>query len=172
MGQMMPMLPRLTIKRLEIALGIFILVVMGVVIWEAIKLGPGWGRMGPQPGMFVMLLGLIAFLATLGHLVQVVIRGGDDSPFFESLEGFRDLVKVGVPLLLTAIIVRWLGFYVISLLYVWGFTSWYGRMRWYISFPIALALTFGAYYGLEKGFRLFLIKGFWYPSDPIFAPFF
>ncbi|MFQ5860874.1 MAG: hypothetical protein ACE5IG_04905 [Dehalococcoidia bacterium] len=132
---------------------------------ESIRLGPGWERAGPQPGLFILIMSAIVALGALGVLWQV-LKGQQSSPFFEERQGVIDLAKVGIPVALAIGVAPYLGFYLLTVLYTGIFSLWYGRVRWYVGFPLGLLLAYGAYFGLEKSFKLFLLKSIWYPAIP------
>ena len=161
----MEVLSRLTIKRAEVGLGIAWLILAIPLIIESIRLGPGWERSGPQPGLFILITTILVIFGALGVLWQA-LRSGQSSPFFEERQEVIDLAKVGLPLALAIVVVFHLGFYIVTVLYTGIFSMWYGRVRWYIGFPLGLLLAAGAYFGLERSFKLLLLKSVWYPTIP------
>lgn len=154
-------LQRLTIRAAEVVAGAGFVVVAMVVLVETIKLGPGWGRDGPQPGFFPFILAVVIGLGGLGTLVQG-LRSADSRPFFEVRQEMVDLAQVGIPLALAIASIPFLGLYIMAVLYVGLFTAWYGRFRWYLSFPAGLVLAGTLYWGLERGFLISMPKSMWY----------
>lgn len=152
---------RLTNRMVEVAAAVGFLAVAIFAMIEAVRLGPGWGRSGPQPGFFPFGLAVLMGLGGLGALVQG-LRSRDATPFFEVRQEVVDLIKVGIPLAAAIASVPFVGLYIMSVLYLGFFAAWYGRFRWYVSFPAGLALAFALYWGLERGFMIRLPKSMWY----------
>ena len=110
-------LSRLTIQKADLAVCGAVVVFGLFLTYEAIKLGPGWGDSGPQPGFFPFGLALAMSLAALGAFAQALVRK-DSRPFFEVRQEIVDVLKVGLPLALAIASVPWLGLYIMCTVYV------------------------------------------------------
>jgi len=161
---------RLTNQKMDIGTGVVLIVLAGVVIYEGVRLGWGWGTIGPEPGFFPFWLAVGMVLGVLGAIVTAV-KQKDTRPFFEATEEVKGLVQVGIPIVLTLMVITWLGLYLSVALYVWLFTWWYGRFRWWSSIISGVAVSSALYALLFKGFRLNMPMSIWYGTDlPVFGP--
>src|SRR5690606_21753386 len=118
----------------------------GLIIYDALRLGPGWGEQGPEPGFFPFTLAMIMTIAAVGVFLAAW-RRPETQPFFEVQEEVTDLLKVGLPILAAIFIMQWAGLYITAGLYTAFFMGWYGKFRWYealaggILMPVAMWLA-------------------------------
>lgn len=144
---------RITIVAMEYTVCILFLLGGAVLFREAIKLGPGWGWSGPDPGFFPFVMTL---LMVIGALVTIWLawRNPDRRPFFEASQEIVDLVKVGTPVLAAVFILRYAGIYITAGLYIGFFMIWYGRFKWYWGLVGAIALPLVLWAVLTRGFNI------------------
>lgn len=150
---MMPSILKISHRSFEIGVAI-ILVALGILVFfESLRLNPGLGDIGPEPGFFPFVL-TIAMLFGVFVVLIGVVRQPDLRPFFEAREEVVDLLKVGLPIFFAVLALKWLGLYITAGLYMAFFMAWYGRFKSYwalaggVIFPVALWLT------LAKGFNI------------------
>lgn len=128
---MEPVWLRTSRRAVEIATAVVFIGLGVLILVEAMRLGPGWGVSGPQPGFFPFVLTLMLLLGTLGVFYVNVYRHPDLQPFFEVPQEVTDLLKVGIPIVVAVAAIRWLGLYMTSGLYLAFFMAWYGKFRWW-----------------------------------------
>ena len=151
---MVPIWLRTTYRQVEIGAVVVFLLLGALVLSDAIRLGPGWGDSGPQPGFFPFVLTILLILGTLGVIYVELYRQPDMRPFFEVPEEVADLLKVGIPIVIVVALIPWLGLYVTSGLYLGFFMAWYGKFRWYWAVVGAIALPLVMWLVLRQGFNL------------------
>lgn len=159
----MSFLLRITHATVEYVVCAFLLL-MGIVLFqEALRLGPGWGVNGPQPGFFPFVMTL---MVVGGALVTVFLslRSPDKRPFFEVSEEIVDLVKVGTPVLVAIFILQWAGIYITAGLYIGFFMAWYGRFKWYWALFGAVTLPVVMWLVLTRGFNLPMPRSMFYEA--------
>ena len=150
---MPPFWLRLTYGAVEIAVAALLAALGGLIIYESVRLGPGWGEQGPQPGFFPFTLAILLAAAALGVLVKSV-KAPDTQPFFEVQQEVTDLLKVGIPIFVAIAILRWAGLYITSGLYVTFFMAWYGKFRWHEALAGGIALPVILWLVLRHGFNI------------------
>jgi putative tricarboxylic transport membrane protein len=161
---MEPIWLRTSVKAVEIATAV-VLVGLGVLIfWESMRLGPGWGASGPQPGFFPFVLTVMLLLGTLGVVYVHIYRHPDLRPFFEVRQEVADLLKVGIPIAVAVVAVRWLGLYMTSGLYLGIFMAWYGRFRWWQAVLGGFLLPVALWLLLRQGFNISMPMSVFYRS--------
>jgi putative tricarboxylic transport membrane protein len=161
---MTPIWLRTTNRAVEFGFGICLLLLGVVILFESIELGPGWGESGPEPGFFPFVLTIAMILGTLGVLYANVYRHPDPRPFFEVSEEVTDLLRVGVPIVVAVVLVRWLGIYAGSGLYVVFFMAWYGRFPWYQAVAGGILLPVIMWLALREGFNIPMPMSMFYRS--------
>ncbi len=140
---------------------------MGVVLFqEALRLGPGWGWSGPDPGFFPFVM---TVMMTGGALVTVFLvwLKPDRRPFFEVSQEIVDLVKVATPILVAVFILRYAGIYITAGLYIGFFMVWYGKFKWYWGLVGAIALPVVLWAVLTKGFNIPMPMSMFYRSGQL-----
>ena len=73
-----------------------------------------------------------------------------------------DVLRVGLPLAAAVLSLQYLGFYLMTTLYVAFFGIWFGRYRWYVAIPAGLLLAVVLYFTFERGFKIGLPKSVLY----------
>ncbi len=154
-------LAALDVKRAEVGVGVVLMALAGVLARESVVLGAGWGPTGPQPGFFPFLCSLVMGVGSAVTIVRA-LRGGPNRPLYESSEEALGVLKVGIPIALAVASLQYLGFYVMTALYMGLFAAWYGRYRWYIVLPVSVLLPAVIYLVFEHGFRISLPKSILY----------
>src|SRR5438552_13755848 len=82
----------------------------GLVVFDAVRLGIGWGTDGPQSGFFPFWLGALMIVACVAILVQAA-RGAAGKPFV-TREQLSPVLKVLWPAVALVALTHWLGLYV------------------------------------------------------------
>src|SRR3989338_7566902 len=100
----------------------------GVVMYDAVRLGIGWGQEGPRSGFLPFWLAVL-LLVTAGLIfVQALLRRS--AKRFVEREQFRSVLKVLAPAAAWVILMQFVGLYVASALYMGVYMRWIGRHAW------------------------------------------
>lgn len=133
-----------------------------LVISEALKLGVlGWGMSGPEPGMYIFLLGAgvcVGSLVILGRVLAQVRKGEPDKPFIRS-GGLRPVLYVAVPAAIMVLFTEFIGLYLAAGLYLAVYMRWIGKHRWVTVLSISILLPLVSYFVFDKFFLIPLPKG-------------
>jgi putative tricarboxylic transport membrane protein len=134
-----------------------------VVIYDALRLGIGWGSEGPQSGFFPFWLA--AILAAVAFLIFVQsLRSQADQPFV-TRERFAPVLKVLGPLVGFVVLIdppgSWpgLGLYVAAGLYLGFYMRWVGRHHWGTVAALAVAVPVLTFVIFETWFLVPMPKG-------------
>jgi hypothetical protein len=135
----------------------------GVVIYDAARLGIGWGIEGPRSGFFPFWLA--ALLVVIGAAVCVqALLWGSRHPFV-TRERFLPVLKVLVPLagfiVLTDPPGPWpgLGLYVAAGIYLGFYMRWVGRHDWRAVVALSIAVPVITFLIFETWFLVPMPKG-------------
>jgi hypothetical protein len=129
----------------------------GIVLFDAVRLGFGWGPDGPRSGFFPFWLALI-MVVVCGVILAQAARG-DRGKSFVSREQLGSVLKVLWPALAFVALTRFVGLYVSSALYMGFYMRWVGRHSWATVLLIALGVSIGAFLVFEKWFLVPMPKG-------------
>jgi hypothetical protein len=105
-----------------------LMLVGGVVIYDSVQLGSGWGSDGPKSGFFPFWLGVVMIVACAGIIVQTVRR--DSGQVFVTREQLARVAKVLWPAAAMVLLTTWLGLYVAAACYLGFYMRWVGRHSW------------------------------------------
>jgi putative tricarboxylic transport membrane protein len=152
---------QVTARKAELAVGLVLVGIAAIVIREAVRLGSGWGPSGPQPGFFPFISAVIMAVGTLIAMVQAV-RARQTAVLYDSADQVLEVLKVGGPIVAAVVLLQYVGFYLMTGLYMGLFALWYGRYRWYVALAAAVILPAVIYFAFERGFRISLPKSVLY----------
>ncbi len=161
---MPPIWLRTSHRAVEIGVAAILAVLGGMLLYESIKLGPGWGVSGPDPGFFPFCLTVLMLLGLLGVVIGDIFREPNRQPFFEAPEEVEGLLKVGLPIVAVVYLIGWLGLYLTSGLYIAFFMAWYGRFRWYSALAGGVILPTVLWLMLREGFNISMPMSVFYRS--------
>jgi len=129
----------------------------GLVVFDAVRLGTGWGTDGPQSGFVPFWLGALLIVACVAILVQAV-RRADGKPFV-TRQQLGPVLKVLVPAVGFVALTPWLGLYVSAALYTGFYMRWIGRHRWLTVLAVAVLFPLATFLVFEKWFLVPMPKG-------------
>jgi hypothetical protein len=133
-----------------------------LVLYDAGKLGVfGWGSSGPEPGMYIFLLGMgvsVGSLVVLGEVFARSRKGAPDTPFIRP-GGLRPVLYVAVPAAIMVLLTEFIGLYFAAGLYLAVYMRWIGKHRWVTVLSISILLPLVSYFVFDKFFLIPLPKG-------------
>jgi putative tricarboxylic transport membrane protein len=135
----------------------------GIVVYDAIRLGIGWGNEGPRSGFFPFWLATIMVVVSLAIFFQALMARSEKP--FVTRERFLPVLKVLAPIagfvLLTDPPGPWpgLGLYVAGGLYLGFYMRWVGRHDWPLVVVLTVAVPLIAFFIFEKWFLVPMPKG-------------
>jgi putative tricarboxylic transport membrane protein len=135
----------------------------GIVVYDAVRLGIGWGGEGPRSGFFPFWLATLMVVISAVIFLQALL-GRSDTPFV-TRERFVPVLKVLAPIagfiLLTDPPGPWsgLGLYVAAGIYLGFYMRWVGHHDWPLVVALAVAVPLIAFFIFEKWFLVPMPKG-------------
>jgi putative tricarboxylic transport membrane protein len=134
-----------------------IMLLGGVVVYDAVRLGIGWGTDGPKSGFFPFWLGVLLLVMCAGLLIQAALRA-ESRPFI-TREQLGPVLKVLWPAVAMVVLMQWIGLYVASALYIGFYMRWIGRHSWLAVVGLAVGVPLVAFIIFEKWFLVPMPKG-------------
>jgi putative tricarboxylic transport membrane protein len=135
----------------------------GIVIYDAARLGFGWGTEGPRSGFFPFWLATLLVVISAAIFLQALM-GRSEKPFV-TRERFLPVLKVLAPIagfiLLTDPPGPWsgLGLYVAGGLYLGFYMRWVGRHDWRSVVALSVVVPLISFFIFEKWFLVPMPKG-------------
>ena len=135
----------------------------GIVVYDAVLLGVGWGNEGPRSGFFPFWLATLLVAISVVIFVQAWIRRSDKP--FVTREQFVPVLKVLLPIASFIILTDppgpWhgLGLYVSGGLYLGFYMRWVGRHSWPLVVALSIAVPLISFLIFDKWFLVPMPKG-------------
>ena len=129
----------------------------GVVLFDAVRIGFGWGPDGPRSGFFPFWLALIMVIVCGVILVQAALDHRGKS--FVSRAQLNSVLQVLWPATAAVALMHFVGLYVASALYMGFYMRWVGRHSWVAVVAIALGIPIGSFLVFGKWFLVPMPKG-------------
>jgi len=147
----------------DLTTAVVLMALGGVVIYDAVRLGIGWGEEGPRSGFFPFWLASLLVLCSVGIFVQAW-RRGTTKPFVRR-DQFMSVLKVIVPVAIFIAVIdppgppNGLGLYVAAALYIAIYMRWVGGHRWASVALMAVVVPVMAFLIFERWFLVPMPKG-------------
>jgi len=129
----------------------------GVVIFDAVRLGIGWGTDGPKSGFFPFWLAVIMVVACGIIILQALRRSS--SEVFVTREQLGPVLQVFWPAAAMVLLTRFVGLYVASALYIGFYMRWVGRHSWFAVVTLSVAIPVITFFTFELWFLVPMPKG-------------
>jgi putative tricarboxylic transport membrane protein len=129
----------------------------GVVLYDAVRLGIGWGSDGPRSGFFPFWLALLMVAMSALVLAQAA-RRPSPRPFATRAQA-RPVLKVLWPAAAMVLLMQVTGLYVAAALYVGFYMRWIGHHRWVTVVGIAVSVPVVTFIIFETWFLVPMPKG-------------
>src|SRR6266481_5324432 len=129
----------------------------GVVLFDAVRLGIGWGTDGPKSGFFPFWLAVILIVACGIIILQTFWRSSRE--VFVSREQLGPVLKVLWPATAMVLLTHFVGLYVASALYIGFYMRWVGRHSWFAVVGLSIAIPVATFLTFEQWFLVPMPKG-------------
>jgi putative tricarboxylic transport membrane protein len=151
--------PAASTRTVELVVAALVIAFGATVMWDSVRLGARWGSDGPQAGYFPFYIGLLICLSA----GIIFFRGLSDrmkaAKPFVSRGQLLLVMKMLVPSIVYVILIKLLGIYVASTLFIAFFMRWLGKSPWAKTAAVALGVSVVFFVLFEIWFKVPLPKG-------------
>ena len=145
---------------MEVATALATAAVGAAVMWGAIEHEIGWEDSGPAAGYFPFRIGVLIVLGSLGNLGYAFCRRREDArTIFITAEQGKRVLAFGLPILGFVIVSIFLGFYVGTVVYLFGVMVFQGGYRPLFALGLALAVAIALRLIFPIWFKVPLLTG-------------
>lgn len=148
-----------SVKAVEIGVAALIFLFGALVVVDSARIGARWGEDGPQPGYFPFYIGLLICFAGVAVLVGALRDRSLASKSFVSRDSLKKILTVLMPTVVYVALIKYLGFYVASTVYVAYFMWQLGNYSWIKIAPVAVGVSVVFFLIFETWFQVPLPKG-------------
>ena len=141
----------------DVLTAVVLMLLGGVVIADAVRIGIGWGTDGPKSGFFPFWLAVIMLAACALILVQSV--GRRSSASFVTRKQLDPVLKVLWPAAAAVVLMQFVGLYVASALYMAFYMRLVGRHAWPVVIALAVLIPVATFLVFETWFLVPMPKG-------------
>jgi len=130
----------------------------GLVLWDTLRLGIGWGPDGPRSGFFPFWLAVLLLLASVGVFIQALRRSPMGS--FVTREQLRPVLHVVVPMAAFVVLISPPGLpWGLGAIYLAFYMRWVGRHDWRAVIALAVLVPVVTFIVFERWFLVPMPKG-------------
>jgi len=131
------------------------------IIYESLGHNYYGSDFGPGPGFFSFWLGVLLMVLSLAQVVMTWRRAAEPLPdgFIPDREGIRRMLAVMGALVVSLLVMNYLGFSLTILLFCIFLLRRLGRQSWWLTLTLAAAASFGTNY-LFRLLQVMLPRGF------------
>jgi putative tricarboxylic transport membrane protein len=141
----------------DIATASFLMLLGGVVLLEAIRLGFRWGDDGPQSGFFPFWLAVVVIVHSFAILVRAIRKRSTEQ--FAKREQLHMVLTVAWPAAAMVALTHFIGLYVAAMVYLLFYMRRVGGHSWVATATLSLAIPLVTFLVFEKWFLVPLPKG-------------
>jgi hypothetical protein len=156
----------LTHQAAEVIVAVFICLVGGVMMMDALRIGIGWAPEGPQAGYFPFRTGAILSVSSVVILLRAFWGKGRNRGPFVTLNSFKQVLFVLVPALFYVAVTQFIGIYVASAVYIGAFMRVIGKFGWLKVILVSVIISAVLFWMFEVQFMVPLPKG---PLESLFG---
>ncbi len=151
--------PAARTRTLEIVVAGLLFLLGALVIADSVRLGARWAEDGPQAGYFPFYIGLLICFST----AVVIFRAAGDkakaAKTFVTHGAFRQVLWMLVPSIVYVVLIKPLGLYVASTVFIAFFMRRLGNYPWPQTILVAVGVSVAFFLLFEVWFTLPLPKG-------------
>jgi hypothetical protein len=150
----------LTTRWMELITALVIMVLGMLVIYDSHRVGVGWAEDGPRSGYFPNIIGWILTLAGLWIAGTTVFHWRKlAGKVFVTREGLKPVLAMLLPTIGYVILIRLIGIYVASAIYIAGFMIFQGKYKIVTAAIVAIGVPVAIFLLFEIWFLVPLPKG-------------
>ena len=156
----------LTHQVVEATVAVITLLIGGVMMMDALRIGIDWAFDGPKGGYFPFRTGAILCISSVVILLRALFGKHRNRELFVSWDRFKMVLSVLIPSVLYVLATQFIGIYVASALFIGGFMRAIGRFSWPKAILISVVISVVFFWMFELQFMVPLPKG---PLESLFG---
>ena len=150
----------LATRWVELVFALLILFGGAVVMYDSARIGAAWASDGPQGGFFPWFTGLSLALAGTWIAGTTLWRWRSlEGDVFVSWAKLRPVLSILLPTIAYVALIKLIGLYVASAIFIFGFMLWQGRYRIVPALCVSVAVPVFVFLMFEMWFLVPLPKG-------------
>ena len=160
-------------RKADIVLALFLMLIGLLVIWDSARLGYGWGMSGPEAGFFPFYMGLGVVIATFFialRAIRIFRKEGAGKPLILQ-GGLPPMLWILLPAVGMLLLTELLGLHLATVVYLAFYMGIVGKINWSKVILISIIVPFAIYIVFDKIFLIPLPEGVWGKNILALVPF-
>jgi putative tricarboxylic transport membrane protein len=160
-------------RKADIVLALFLMLIGLLVIWDSVRLGFGWGMSGPEAGFFPFYMGLGVVIATFFialRAIRIFRKEGAGKPLILP-GGLSPMLWILLPAVGMLLLTELLGLHLATVVYLAFYMGVVGKINWSKVILISIIVPFAIYIVFDKIFLIPLPEGVWGKNILALVPF-
>jgi hypothetical protein len=151
--------PAASTRTLELVVAAILFVLGGIVIADSLRLGARWAEDGPQAGYFPFYIGLLICVPAAVVFWRALGDTARARKSFVGRDALRQVMWMLVPSIVYVALIKFVGIYVASTVFIGFFMRRLGRYPWVTTLAVSIGVSVVFFLLFETWFRLPLPKG-------------
>jgi len=151
--------PAATTRTLELVVAALLFAFGAIVIADSVRLGARWGEDGPQAGYFPFYIGLLICIPAAIVFARAFSDRAKAAKTFVGRAALGRVMWMLVPSIIYVVLIKPIGIYVASTLFIAFFMRRLGRYPWVTTLAVSVGVMLAFFLLFEVWFRLPLPKG-------------
>lgn len=144
----------------ELVVGLLFVALGALVIYDSHRVGAAWGNDGPQSGYFPNLIGWMLAAAGAWIAGQTVLTWRKHAgKVFVTYADLKPVLTMLLPTVVYVVLIKFIGIYVSSALYIAGFMLFQGKYKWLPTLCVSVGVPVAIFLLFEIWFLVPLPKG-------------
>jgi putative tricarboxylic transport membrane protein len=147
----------------DILIALFFVIVGCLLIFDATRLGYGWGVTGPEAGLFPFYLGLglvICSLLTFYGIYKKYKKDGYKKLLMPK-GALKPILWVLLPSMAMVVLTELVGLHIAAALFLGFYMRTVGEIRWVTTLLVSILVPLSLYIAFDKIFLVPLPQGMW-----------
>jgi len=141
----------------DLTTALALMAISALVVWDALRLGIGWGTDGPQSGFFPFWLAVLV-VACAACIAFKAARRAPGAPFIKPAQ-LAPVLKALLPAVAFVVLTGLVGLYVAAAVYLGTYMRWIGRYSWAAILVLSVAFPVVTFFVFETWFLVPMPKG-------------
>ena len=146
-------------RTLDLLVSALVFLFGALVAYDSWRIGAGWADDGPRSGYFPFYVGLLICGSSVATFVRCIGDTKGKARSFVTFGQLRMIMSMLVPTVIYVALIRYLGIYVASTLFIGLFMMWLGKYGWIKAALVSVATSVVFFLLFEVWFHVPLPKG-------------
>ncbi len=146
-------------RTLDLAVSALVFLFGALVVYDSWRIGARWADDGPQSGYFPFYIGLLICGSSVVTFVRALKDARARGKAFVTVGQLRMIMSMLIPTAVYVVLIRYLGMYVASTLFIGLFMVWQGKYGWIRAALVSVGTSVAFFLLFEVWFHVPLPKG-------------